>query len=130
VHIDHINIQAPAELLQREKRFFCEILGLREGPRPNFGSKGYWLYAGEQPIVHLSERPLTVPEGQRGHLDHVAFRSLDLEALLDRLDAARIEYSTAYLADLRMTQVFLQSPSTTGIEVNFIDEPLRREHRL
>jgi catechol 2,3-dioxygenase-like lactoylglutathione lyase family enzyme len=129
VHIDHINIKAPAELLQREKRFFCEILGLREGPRPNFSSKGYWLYAGDQPIVHLSERPLTLSAGQKGHLDHVAFRSHDLEALLERLDAAGVDYNTAHLADLRMTQVFLQSPSATGIEVNFIDEPLPTEHR-
>jgi catechol 2,3-dioxygenase-like lactoylglutathione lyase family enzyme len=129
LHIDHINIRAPAELLQREKRFFCEILGLRQGPRPNFSSKGFWLYAGDQPIVHLSERQLSVPAGQRGHLDHVAFRARDLEALLQRLHEAGIDYRTDYLADLGMTQVFLQSPSATGIEVNFIDEPLRREHR-
>jgi catechol 2,3-dioxygenase-like lactoylglutathione lyase family enzyme len=125
VHLDHINIRAPAELLQREKRFFCDIIGLREGPRPAFRSKGYWLYADDRPIVHLSQRPLTVPAGQKGHLDHVAFRSRGLHALLDRLDSAGIDYRTDYLDELRLTQVFLQSPSATGIEVNFVDEPLQ-----
>lgn len=124
MHIDHVNIRAPADLLEQEKRFFCEILGLRDGPRPAFSSKGYWLYAGDQPIVHLSQGSLRLPHGQTGYLDHVAFRCSDLPALIERLQAASIEYSTTYLSELDMTQVFLQSPSATGIEVNFIDESI------
>ena len=122
MHIDHINIKAPAELMQREKEFFCDILGLREGFRPAFASRGYWLYSGDRPLVHLSERRVDLPGGQGGYLDHVAFRSTGLGPLLQRLRAAEIEFSIAYLDDLEMTQVFLKSPSATGIEVNFSDE--------
>ena len=124
MQIDHINIRAPAELLEQEKRFFCEVLELRDGPRPDFSSKGYWLYADDQPIVHLSQGGPSLPDGQNGYLDHVAFRSNGLQALIQRLQKVAIEYSTTYLADLRMTQVFLKSPSATGIEVNFIDETI------
>ena len=110
--------------MERERRFFCDILGLRDGPRPAFSSKGYWLYAGDQPIVHLSQGSRVLPEGRTGYLDHVAFRCSGLHLLIERLQDAAIEYSTTYLAELNMTQVFLQSPSATGIEVNFIDEVL------
>lgn len=124
MQFDHINIRAPAELLEQEKRFFCEILELRNGPRPDFSSKGYWLYADDRPIVHLSQGGPSLPGGQSGYLDHVAFRCSGLQALIQRLQNAAIEYSTNYLSELSMTQVFLKSPSATGIEVNFIDESI------
>lgn len=124
MHIDHINIKAPADLLRQEKQFFCEVLGLREGPRPPFPGKGYWLYAGDHPIVHLSQGTQALRNAASGYLDHVAFRSSGLPELVDRLQDAAIDYSINYLEELRMTQVFLQSPSATGIEVNFIDERL------
>ena len=41
--LHHVNIKAPKELLEREKDFFCEVLGLQEGNRPDFSSSGYWL---------------------------------------------------------------------------------------
>jgi catechol 2,3-dioxygenase-like lactoylglutathione lyase family enzyme len=124
VQIDHINIRAPSELLEQERRFFCEVLELRDGPRPDFPSKGYWLYADDHPIVHLSQGGPLLPDGRSGYIDHVAFRSSGLQSLIQRLQDATIGYSTNYLSELRMTQVFLKSPSATGIEVNFIDETI------
>ena len=122
MYIDHINIRAPADLLQQEKRFFCDVLGLHEGPRPAFTSQGYWLYAGDRPIVHLSQSQQALRGAPTSYLDHVAFRGASLDALLQRLQRQNIEYSTVRLDELGMTQVFCKSPSNTGIEVNFIDE--------
>lgn len=48
MHIDHINIRAPAGLLDEVREFYCAIFGLEEGFRPAFASQGYWLYAGER----------------------------------------------------------------------------------
>ncbi len=53
--LHHINIKAPRELLQQERDFFCVVLGLHEGIRPDFSIRVYWLYAGDKAIVHLSE---------------------------------------------------------------------------
>jgi catechol 2,3-dioxygenase-like lactoylglutathione lyase family enzyme len=124
VQLDHVNIKGPMDLLEREKRFFIDVLGLREGERPNLSSRGHWLYAGEQAIVHLSESAATDSEDQ-GPVDHVAFRSSGLEDLIGILEAGKIEYSTVYIPDVDLTQVFLRAPSSTRIEVNFPGERLR-----
>jgi hypothetical protein len=122
--LDHINIKAPRELLEREKRFLCEVLDLEAGPRPGFGSFGYWLYAAGEALVHLSERADSLDDASQGYFDHVAFRSAGLRELVDKLQSHGIKHATAYLEDRDMTQVFFRSPSNTRIEVNFGGEKL------
>ena len=121
MNLHHINIKAPAALLEAEKQFFCDLLGLHEGHRPDFTSPGYWLYCGDQAIVHLSLSAQHFSNEHQGHFDHVAFQTTDLGDLLQRLDNAGIEYSSNRVTQLGMTQVFLKSPSATGIEVNCLD---------
>ena len=55
VGFNHYNLRAPRELLEQLRSFYCDVVGLRVGPRPSFASFGYWLYAGEQDILHLTE---------------------------------------------------------------------------
>ena len=122
MNLHHINIKAPAALLEAEKQFFCEVLGLYEGHRPDFSSQGYWLYSADQPIVHLSLSEQHFSNERQGYFDHVAFQTTDLRDLLQRLDNADIDYSSNHVSQIGMTQVFLKSPSATGIEVNCLDE--------
>jgi catechol-2,3-dioxygenase len=122
MRLHHINIKAPRELLEQEKDFFCEVLGLREGNRPNFSSKGYWLYADDKAIVHLSESEEHFNNEKQGYFDHVAFQTTNLEKLIQILEVRKIEFSTVYLPEIEMTQVFLTAPSSTGIEINFENE--------
>ena len=117
MNLHHINIKAPALLMEEEKRFFCEVLGLREGHRPDFASQGYWLYSGDQAIVHLSLSEQHFPNERQGYFDHVAFQTSELQDLLQRLETAGIEHSSNHVSQLGMTQIFLKSPSATGIEV-------------
>ena len=53
--IHHVNIRAPATHIAKLKDFYCEVVGLSDGWRPPFESRGHWLYAGTQPVVHLVE---------------------------------------------------------------------------
>ena len=122
MNLHHINIKAPAALMEEEKRFFCDLLGLREGDRPDFSSKGHWLYSGDQAIVHLSLSEQYFTNESQGYFDHVAFQTSELADLLRRLDSAGIKYSSNHVSQLGMTQVFLKSPSATGIEVNCLDQ--------
>ena len=129
MNLHHINIKAPALLMEQEKRFFCEVLGLHEGPRPDFASQGYWLYSADKPIVHLSLSEQHFPNERQGYFDHVAFQTSELQDLLKRLETAGIEYSSNHLSQLGMTQIFLKSPSATGIEVcASTQEPDRESH--
>jgi len=122
--LHHINIKAPWDLLEKEKAFFCQILKLAEGERPNFPARGFWLYAENIPIVHLSESNSHGKTSKQGYFDHVAFQSTDHKALIKELEANDIHYSAVYLADINMTQVFFRSPTDTRVEVNFENEAI------
>jgi len=120
--IDHINIAAPSALLEKVRDFYCTVLEMEEGFRPVFSSPGYWLYADDKPLIHLSEC-----EGRRGaehsgFLDHIAFRSNGLCALMRRLANNGIEYRVNSVPELNMTQLFFVDPANNGLEVNFVDE--------
>ena len=72
-------------------KFYGELLGLREGPRPPIGIPGAWLYAGEEPVLHvIAGRSLPNPRG--GVLDHMAFSATDLRGTVARLDSASVPY--------------------------------------
>lgn len=122
MYIDHINIKAPGALLEQVRDFYCEALGLKEGFRPTFPGAGYWLYAGDQPLVHLSVGSEPVAAATSGHLDHVAFRASGLKDVLQRLDGLGVDYRSSYIDELGLTQLFLRDPAGTGLEVNFKGE--------
>ncbi len=124
MNLHHINIKGPRDLLEQEKDFFCSVLGLREGHRPEFSSKGYWLYANGRPIVHLTESEKHFKNEKPGYFDHVAFQSSNLEKLVQLLKTRGVDHSIVYLHEIDMSQVFLKSPSGTGIEVNFENEKI------
>ena len=122
MNIDHINIAAPFPLLEAVRDFYCRVLNLENGFRPNFGHRGFWLYSGAAPLVHLSEKAVPGPGRERGYLDHVAFRSRGLDAMVARLETNGVDYRSAYIEEFNMTQLFFNDPAGNGIEVNFPDE--------
>ena len=74
MRIDHINIAAPMTLLDQVRDFYCAALQLEDGPRPDFGIPGYWLYGDGKPIVHLIERNNHYRAEKPQYLDHIAFK--------------------------------------------------------
>jgi len=122
MHLDHINIRAPEELIERVRQFYCTVLGFAAGPRPEFSSPGYWLYSGQRPLVHLSTDPDRTAAGGPGHLDHVAFRAEGPDALLARLNDANIHYRRSGVPELGLTQIFLRDPAGNGLEINFAEK--------
>ena len=44
--VHHLNIAT--QDLALTVAFYTDILGLVDGPRPNFPSKGHWLYVGDR----------------------------------------------------------------------------------
>ena len=119
MHIDHINIRAPRELLVQVRDFYCAVLGHEEGFRPAFSSEGHWLYADDKPLVHLSLDSGTRPAVGQTCLDHVAFQAAGLDDFCARLDALGIEYRSSHIPELHMSQLFFSDPAGTGLEVNF-----------
>ena len=52
--IDHYNLRSDEKMIETLKDFYINIVGLKLGHRPPFKSKGYWLYAKEKDVLHLS----------------------------------------------------------------------------
>lgn len=118
---NHFNLRAPSALLDELRTFYIEIVGLAEGPRPPLGTLGYWLYAGNQCVLHLSRtRP---DEIRHTHLpttfDHVAFTCTDLAGTKARLERHNILFRTGQVPSLGISQIFLQDPAGNGIELSF-----------
>lgn len=122
MYIEHINISAPLELLGRVRDFYCNVFGVKEGFRPHFSRNGFWLYAGDKAIIHLTESNKHYRNKKQGYFDHVAFRMKGLIAMQDNLSSLGIKYSTNHLPEVDMTQLFFEDPSGTGVEINFVNE--------
>jgi catechol-2,3-dioxygenase len=128
VGLSHFNITVPAELLERVRDFYIEVVGLVVGERPGFMRRGFWLYAGREPIVHLTVCD-AADERARGvagpsFFDHIAFSGKGLAALIERLKHMNIPYEVVEISSLRQTQIFLRDPASVGIELNFVNESL------
>lgn len=110
--LEHVNTRSAD--VERTRAFYETFLGLRAGPRPAFQSKGYWMYLGDEPILHLVQRPageLSKPDS--GNVDHVAFLGTDRAALCASLTAAGVAFRET------PSQVFITDPDGLKIEINF-----------
>ena len=121
--LEHFTIRC--KNLETTRDFYREYLGLEAGPRPNFPFKGYWLYLGGVPVVHLVEETDAAAAGARGQhhstggLDHIAFRASDFEATAARLKRGDIRFRETSVPDFGLRQIFLRDPDGIQIELNF-----------
>jgi catechol 2,3-dioxygenase-like lactoylglutathione lyase family enzyme len=134
--LDHCAIRTVH--LEECRRFYRDVLGLVEGPRPPFAIPGIWFYSGENPIVHityLSEQrapppqpPLRSRDG--GYLDHVAFRATGLLEMLERLQRHAIPVREVSIPSIQLYQLFFQDPDGVTVELDYaLDEAAgRRPH--
>ena len=119
--LNHFNLRASRALLEDLRRFYTEVIGLEEGPRPPFRSRGHWLYAQGRDILHLTEAG---PDEVRAtHVaatfDHIALTCTDADAMQARLRRHGIDYTVDEVPMASQLQVFLRDPAGNGIELNF-----------
>jgi len=114
----HINTRSAD--VERTRDFYVRVLGLRVGDRPPFQSTGYWLYLGDQAVVHLVQRgPDDTLHPGSGNLDHVAFRGVDLDGTRQALRAAGIPFREAVVPRDKTVQIFVHDPDGIKLELNF-----------
>jgi catechol 2,3-dioxygenase-like lactoylglutathione lyase family enzyme len=116
--IDHYTVLTND--LEATKRFYCDFLGLQDGPRPPFNFPGAWLYAGSQPVVHVvAGRPFSSEHGTGG-VDHVAFMAKgDPEEMMKRLEKEGLKPSSRIVPATKIRQVFCRDPSGVQVELNY-----------
>ncbi len=99
--------------------FYVDLLGLQEGPRPDLGFPGAWLYAGgPQAVLHLyfDRRP---PAQRAGVIDHMAFSAKDLKAVKARFDERGVEYDLRRQVGAGTWQLFCFDPNGAKVELDF-----------
>ena len=120
------------------ERFYCDVLGLRVGPRPPFPFPGLWLYPAEstdyaQSAVHIVGIDPNDPEGLKqylgdreeatlhgtGTIDHVAFFATGLAPMLARFAQHGIAMRERSVPLLGLHQVFVDDPNGVVVELNF-----------
>ena len=114
--LEHYNIVT--EKHDETVEFYQKIVGLVVGDRPNFAFPGAWLYAGDDPVVHLMQLGENREPGS-GSIDHVAFRGSDYAAYKSHLEANGIDYDERYVEDAAMHQMFIRDPNGVKVEINF-----------
>lgn len=131
----HFSVRATD--LEASRRFYCDVLGFREGFRPPFDFPGAWLYRGDDEadfgVVHLIGIDPADPSGLVDYLgdqdpatlhgsaavDHLAFLASDLPDMQRRLATAGLAYRERTVPSLGLHQVFVEDPSGITIELNY-----------
>ena len=109
--VHHVSLNV--EDVETARRFYVEVLGLEEIPRPPFPFPGAWLRSGGQEIHLIAEANHRAPEGQ-----HFAFRVADLGAAAAELAALGVKVGGPIDVPGAGRQAFLRDPSGNLIELN------------
>ena len=117
--------------LERSRRFYCDVLGFAEMPRPDFPFPGYWLGVNGRIQVHMGPHGIpnaelyylgTTPRSatdNAGVVDHIAFLATDPEDFARRFAALGLSVRKRYLPQARLFQLFVQDPDGLWVELNF-----------
>ncbi len=130
LNIDHYLLQVADMAATRD--WYVRVLGLEEGPHPDFRFPVCWLYANGKDVLHIAEGGANVSENRRrylgqqstdtagsGVIDHVAFRVTGLAEMIERLDAEGADYTKRQVDDQASFQLFVQAPDGVKVELNF-----------
>ncbi len=129
-NIDHYLLQVADMAATRD--WYVRVLGLQEGPHPDFKFPVCWLYAGGKDVLHIAEGGANVSENRKkylgqqssdtagsGVIDHVAFRATGLAETIAKLDAEGAEYTKRQVDAEASFQLFVQAPDGVKVELNF-----------
>ena len=125
--------------------WWADTLGLTVGGHPDFGIPVYWLYLGDQDVLHIGKKDSPHHQGEylkaegqadcggslgSGRIDHVCFHCDGLAEVVARLEAKGVPFSERQADGQALYQLFLADPvNGIKIELNFAAEEARRAGR-
>ena len=123
--------------------WFCTNLGFRSGDHPDFGFPVYWLYIGDQDVVHIGKAKfsehqdiyLKTPSDKEnqdysaagapgsGRIDHVCFNCDGMTEFIERLNKNGVEFNERKAHNSNLYQLFMREPiNGIKVELNFSAE--------
>ncbi|WP_428098941.1 VOC family protein [Candidatus Rariloculus sp.] len=127
--LEHVTVNT--DDLDKTRDFYCNVLGMTDGYRPDLGFEGAWLYVGDTPCIHVCEwesyktyaearsLPMSSRASGTGSFDHVAFNAEDYDGAVARLETSGLKYSHSYVPDIPLRQIFVRDPNGVCVELNF-----------
>src|SRR5258708_3800327 len=109
------------------RKFWTDIIGLKEIPRPDFGYPGAWLgcpQPGGLGIIHVSAGgPALGPEGRAPNgtaaIDHVSLSCAGYRSYVSRFKAAGLDWRELIVPGTSLWQLFVYDPSGVQLELTF-----------
>ncbi|MFD1019940.1 VOC family protein [Thalassobacillus hwangdonensis] len=117
--IHHVSLKTND--LDASRRFYTQVLGLKEMERPAFDFSGAWLQVGESQQIHLIEDPhFTFNESRefdtRGN--HLALRVDSYQGAVQWLKEHGIEMKAKPESRSGFAQIFCCDPAGHTVELN------------
>jgi len=130
-HIEHCLVVA--DDMDQTRDWYCDVLGMAEGPHPDFGFPVHWLYLNGRDVVHIGQSAKHAGESQKiylggtlretgsgtGAIDPIAFGASGLKAMLAHLRSRGIEFIERRAGNHELYQLFVHDPNGIKIELNF-----------
>jgi catechol 2,3-dioxygenase-like lactoylglutathione lyase family enzyme len=113
--------------LVRTRWFYCNLLGLAEVARPDFGYPGAWIAVptpvGEA-IIHIyAGGPALGPEGNvpngSGAIDHISLTAVGYHDFIARFRQHGIDWREFLVPNTTYWQLFVYDPSGVQLELTF-----------
>lgn len=113
--------------LEATRRFWCDIIGLRDMQRPDFGYPGAWL-ACPQPgglgIIHVyAGGPALGTDGKApsgtAAIDHISLSCSGFRDYIARFKAAGLDWREFLVPGTTLWQLFVYDPSGVQLELTF-----------
>ncbi|MGZ3410737.1 MAG: VOC family protein [Xanthobacteraceae bacterium] len=106
--------------LEGTRDFYKDVLGLPAGPRPPLGFPGYWLYCGDDPVIHLVPAKSAANGGATGtgNFDHFAFAASDFKKMREHLVSRGIAFRENDVRGAGIRQLFfdrIEFPVAAGV---------------
>ena len=129
-HLEHFLVQSTD--IEKTKNWYVDVLGMRDGPHPDFGFPVHWLYLGDVPVLHMTQGGGDVSKdrlrylGQQsqasegtGVIDHIAFRATGLATMIAHFKKLGVAFKERQVDDQGLYQLFLFDPNGIKVELNF-----------
>ena len=129
-HIEHFLLQTTD--MEKTRKWYVEVLGMRVGPNPDFKFPVFWLYLGDKDVVHVTEGGKGVSENRKkyvgqqsdaasgtGVVDHIAFRATGLREMIAHLKSLKVDFKQRQVDDQGLYQLFMLDPNGVKIELNY-----------
>ena len=109
--------------LDATRIFWCDIIGLRDMARPDFGYPGAWL-ASPQPgglgIIHVyAGGPADVAPSGTAAIDHISLSCSGYRDYIDHFKAAGLDWREFLVPGTTLWQLFVYDPSGVQLELTF-----------